>query len=164
MTPQIRAALRDAFGLAFDAGVQAAEGSHATRSRYRDEQQDAGVQRIAEQVSSAIERGIQAVPERLPIRTVSDHVAAAYGLPPRLLTAAWRRRDIVEARHVAMWIARTEGLWPLSIIGRVMGGRDHTSVMHAVASVEARRAADPDFSRRTDSLVAELTNATKGEY
>ena len=162
MSGDARARLLQAIGRAFDAGVQSAADSHATRRQYRAEQQDAAARLLDCYALGDIQRVAGAFPELMPIRSICTHVAAEYSLPPHLLTAHWRRADIVEARHVAMWIARGSG-WTLQAIGKVMGGRDHTSVIHALDRVRARRDADPDFRRRADRLVAELSHITEGE-
>jgi chromosomal replication initiator protein len=67
-----------------------------------------------------------------------------------------QRRDarFVEARWVAMWLARE--MTPLSYpeIGRALGDRDHTTVMHAVAGIRHRIATDEDFYRRVAGVRA----------
>lgn len=91
----------------------------------------------------------------MPPPSVADIVrlvATDYGLQPRLLCADWRRGDMVQARWVAMWIAREGCGKRLSTIGAAMGRRDHTTVSHGVQKVIARRQADPEFRNRTDRL------------
>ena len=95
-------------------------------------------------------------PTPAAIGRILQHVAEDYGLTVRMLRGDWRRRDMVEARWVAMWIAREAFARPLVLIGRVMGQRDHTTVLHGVEKIKERRAADAEFRARTDRLAAEL--------
>jgi len=95
----------------------------------------------------------------LTIGHIRHRVAVAYGLDPRLLLSARRARAVVRPRQVAMWLASR--LLPASPpqIGRAFGGRDHTTVTHALARVEAMRAADAAFAAFVDGLEAALAPA-----
>ena len=95
--------------------------------------------------------------------TIVSIVAAEFGLPAKLLCGDWRRRDMVEARHVAMWIAR-EGLGrSYSTIGAYLGRRDHKTVWNGVEATKARRDANPEFRARTDRLRDQAVNTIGGE-
>lgn len=56
-----------------------------------------------------------------------------------------RQRSIALPRHVCMYLARKCTRLSLEEIGGFFGGRDHTTVMHAVKTVESRVATDPEF-------------------
>lgn len=84
--------------------------------------------------------------------TIIRIVAEDFGLPTKLLRGDWRRRDMVEARQIAMWIAREGFGRTLASIGAFLGRREHTTVSHGVETVAARRARDPEFRARTDRL------------
>lgn len=65
-------------------------------------------------------------------------VAIAHGLTVRDLTGPRRHKNLVRARHHAMWeIKQNTGL-SLPQIGRLLGGRDHTTVIHGLRQYEAR--------------------------
>lgn len=95
-------------------------------------------------------------PAQATIGRILQHVADDYGLTVRALRGDWRRRDMIEARWVVMWIAREVFARPLVLIGRMLGNRDHTTVLHGVEKITERRAADAEFRARTDRLAAEL--------
>lgn len=86
-------------------------------------------------------------------RRVRDGVAAVFKVPPHALIGRSRRKPLVEYRQVAMWTIR-ECFPALSypMIGRLMGGRDHSTVIYGCRQVEARRARDPGFAELTDAL------------
>lgn len=77
-------------------------------------------------------------PARIHARTVIEFVAASYGLPPAALTGDCRRSVVVRPRQFAMYAIRQ--LCPhlsLNLIGRALGGRDHTTILHGVQRIEA---------------------------
>lgn len=62
-------------------------------------------------------------------------VSKYYSLGKRSLLGQSRARPISQPRQVLMYILRTELGLPLQEVGRVVGGRDHTTVMHAVDKI-----------------------------
>lgn len=75
-----------------------------------------------------------------------------------------RWRHVVVPRQLSMWLIRELGI-PPSIgrnpysyprVARMFSGRDHTTVMHAIARVTQYRETDPDFRDLSDRLLAEL--------
>ncbi len=65
------------------------------------------------------------------IKTVASH----FNLKPTLLFGPRRLKSLVLPRHLAMYVLRTELQLPLEEIGDLFGGRDHTTVMHAVEKI-----------------------------
>ena len=61
-----------------------------------------------------------------------------FGIEAELITGGSRRRPLVEARQVAMYVTRNMTDLSFPDIGRAFGDRDHTTVMHAVRKIEAR--------------------------
>ena len=61
--------------------------------------------------------------------------AARFGISVENLVSPCRKRAFVRPRHIAMLIARNEMGAPLSAIGRAFGGRDHTTVAHALDGI-----------------------------
>src|SRR5262245_8860032 len=72
---------------------------------------------------------------------IVDLVADRCQLSPKVLAGASRVANIAHARHLAMYLARQAGL-TLVEIGKHLGGRDHTTVMHACGKMEAAIAVD----------------------
>ena len=66
---------------------------------------------------------------------VIDAVSKYFQIGKRLLLGESRARPIARPRQVLMYILRTHLGIPLEEIGRVVGGRDHTTVMHAVEKI-----------------------------
>jgi len=79
-------------------------------------------------------------------RRIRQAVADAYTLTPAHLCAPCRAHPLAEARQVAMYLMRTRLLWPTPTrnaalpserIGRLLGHRDHSTVLHGVAVIAA---------------------------
>ncbi|MSQ11201.1 MAG: chromosomal replication initiator protein DnaA [Dehalococcoidia bacterium] len=75
-------------------------------------------------------------------------VARHYGLSPDALRGPVREKKVALARHVAMFLLQQELNVTLSQIGRVLGGRDHSTVDHACKRVEVM--SNVDAGLRTD--------------
>jgi chromosomal replication initiator protein len=88
-----------------------------------------------------------------PTTLVERAVAAEWsvvgpGPTPELLHSKRRTRALVEPRQVAMYLCRAVLGMTLHDIGAAFGGRDHSTVIHAVDRVKARVAAEPGFAQR----------------
>ena len=90
------------------------------------------------------------------IDTIKRLCVAAYGVSLIDLGSARRDRHTVDARHVAMWLARKLTAMSLPQIGRHIGKRDHTTVLHAVRRID--RMLETEAAMRIDvaGLVAAL--------
>lgn len=80
------------------------------------------------------------------IRAVSDHFA----IKKTSLLGAKRSRPIVVPRQILMYLLRVELGLPLQEVGRIVGGRDHTTVMHAVEKISGELSKNNAF--RNDVL------------
>jgi chromosomal replication initiation ATPase DnaA len=81
---------------------------------------------------------------RLPARTIIEMVVKKTGIPYAEIVGATRKRAVAVARHEAMYEVRTRRPdLSLPKIGRLFGGRDHTTVLYAVRKVEAEREGQP---------------------
>jgi chromosomal replication initiator protein len=62
-------------------------------------------------------------------------VARYFNVPPSALSAASRAKPVAEARHIAMYLLREDAQLPLKQIGRLLGNRDHSTVIHGCRKV-----------------------------
>ncbi|HEX2080654.1 MAG TPA: chromosomal replication initiator protein DnaA [Longimicrobium sp.] len=83
---------------------------------------------------------------------VRDRVAEAWGTTPDALQSKKRTKDLTIPRQVAMYLIKEMFDLALVEIGRLFGGRDHSTVIHSIAKVEEDMAADPEFRRRVGEL------------
>ncbi len=91
--------------------------------------------------------------KKLTIDEIQRKVADYYHLKLSDLLSARRAREVARPRQVAMYLAKKLTPRSLPEIGRRVGGRDHTTVMHAVKRIDELRAAD----REIDADVVHLT-------
>jgi chromosomal replication initiator protein len=94
-------------------------------------------------------------PGSLSIDQIIETVAQFYNLETKDLVGRRRSKDIVTARHMAMYLAREETDASLPQIGRALGGRDHTTVLHGYEKIRAQVEED-DRVRREMLAVREL--------
>jgi hypothetical protein len=100
--------------------------------------------------------GAPPAPKVLKVETILRTVARVYDLPYRDLMSARRTQNIVRPRQLAMWLAKRLTLQSLPEIGRRFGGKDHTTVLHAVRKIERLRLEDPELADELQRLEAEL--------
>ena len=86
---------------------------------------------------------------------IVEMVAARRRLSPKMVAGPSRVANVVRARHLAMYLGRQLGL-TLVEIGKHLGGRDHTTVMHGYGKIEAAVASDPQLNQEVRDLQAEL--------
>jgi chromosomal replication initiator protein len=95
-------------------------------------------------------------PKRIKIEDIQRVVARQYNVSRSDLLSSRRTANVVRPRQVAMYLAKTLTLRSLPEIGRRFGGRDHTTVLHAVRKIEALVARDVSLSEEVESLKRQL--------
>lgn len=83
-------------------------------------------------------------------------VAGHYGLKPAELRAKTKREAIVFPRQVAMYVLKESIGLSLPEIGRLFGDKHHTTALHSIRKITARREEDSDFDREVAALVAQF--------
>ena len=92
--------------------------------------------------------GTQEVTPELIIQVVADH----YGVTPLDLASQKRSKDIVYPRQIAMYLCRSMVDTSLQHIGKCLGGRDHTTIIHGIEKVEAELATNSSLQNTIDIL------------
>ncbi|MCL2713072.1 MAG: chromosomal replication initiator protein DnaA [Alphaproteobacteria bacterium] len=95
-------------------------------------------------------------PKRIKIEDIQRVVARQYSVSRSDLLSSRRTANVVRPRQVAMYLAKTLTLRSLPEIGRRFGGRDHTTVLHAVRKIEALVSKDTALSEEVESLKRQL--------
>ena len=92
--------------------------------------------------------------ERLiTIEEIQRRVGEVFGTKPQDLRAKTRTKAVAFPRQVAMYIARQLRSDSFADIGRAFGGKDHTTVLHAVNKIEALLQDDPKFRKTLDHII-----------
>ena len=95
---------------------------------------------------------LRANDRRVTIEEIQKRVAAHFNIRTSDMHSARRARSVARPRQVAMYLAKQLTSRSLPEIGRKFGGRDHTTVMHAVRKVEELREHDRAFAEDVDLL------------
>jgi chromosomal replication initiator protein len=101
---------------------------------------------------------LRAYDRRVTIEEIKKKVSEHYSLKVSDLESPNRSRSIVRPRQIAMYLARL--LTPRSYpeIGRRFGNRDHTTVMHAVETIQRLTGLDPAFKEEVEQLRLSIRN------
>lgn len=86
------------------------------------------------------------------LEEIARGVSTHFGLSRQDLIARRRTKKVAEARQVAMYIMRQHTGASFPAIGDFLGGRDHSTVVHACQSVERKRKTDPQFRQLLDTV------------
>jgi chromosomal replication initiator protein len=95
-------------------------------------------------------------PKRVKIEDIQRVVARQYNVSRSDLLSSRRTANVVRPRQVAMYLAKTLTLRSLPEIGRRFGGRDHTTVLHAVRKIEGLVGNDMALAEEIDILKRQL--------
>jgi chromosomal replication initiator protein len=107
--------------------------------------------------------GLGAAPRRkATVADIVEETASQFGVEKKDLIARDRRPDVAMARQVAMYVARELTSHSLPEIGRRIGGRNHTTVLHAVNRVKAAMEADAVVDATVNNLLRQLNPQTDG--
>ncbi|MCH8113654.1 MAG: chromosomal replication initiator protein DnaA, partial [Proteobacteria bacterium] len=101
---------------------------------------------------------LRAHSRRITIEEIQKRVAEHFNIRVADMHSARRARAVARPRQVAMYLAKQLTSRSLPEIGRKFGGRDHTTVMHAVRKVDQLRESDPGFAEDVDLLRRMLEN------
>jgi hypothetical protein len=85
---------------------------------------------------------------------VIEAVAEAFGVGAEELRGPSRRRELIAPRHAAMALCREVTELSLPAIGRIFGGRDHTTVLHAVRAAAERASASVEHRQAVEAARA----------
>jgi chromosomal replication initiator protein len=110
---------------------------------------DLSIERIDEILSHLVRQG---EPKRVRVEDIQRIVARHFNVPRSDLLSNRRTRTIVRPRQVAMYLAKTLTPRSLPEIGRRFGGRDHTTVLHAVRKIEGEQSKDLKLSQELEIL------------
>lgn len=91
-------------------------------------------------------------PRRIRIEDIQKVVANHFNVSKHDLLSARRTRAIVRPRQIAMYLAKTMTPRSFPEIGKRFGGRDHTTVLHAVRKVEELASADAALAQEIELL------------
>ncbi|MEX0885929.1 MAG: chromosomal replication initiator protein DnaA [Phycisphaeraceae bacterium] len=100
---------------------------------------------------------------QITLQQIIDTVTAFYNVRLSDLQSRRRHKSVTEPRQVCMYLARQRTRFSLEEIGGYFGGRDHTTVMHSIRTVQDRCAADGDFARQLTQMDEQIQSGKRRE-
>jgi chromosomal replication initiator protein len=94
--------------------------------------------------------------KRVTVDEIQKVVADYFKLKQADLLSERRTRAVARPRHVAMYLAKQLTTRSYPDIGRRFGGRDHTTVLHAVKRIEELKAAEPGLATDLEAITRKL--------
>ena len=107
-------------------------------------------------VEEVLANVLRANQRRISIDEIQTQVAEHYRIRKAEMTSARRAREVARPRQVAMYLSKQLTPKSLPDIGRRFGGRDHTTVIHAVKQIEKLRACDAELDADIRLLTRQL--------
>ncbi|MBC8309814.1 MAG: chromosomal replication initiator protein DnaA [Planctomycetes bacterium] len=98
------------------------------------------------------------VPTNISIQNILDSVTVFYNIKLSDLLSKRRHKSITVPRQVGMWLSRKHTRFSLEEIGGYFGGRDHTTVMHAIKTINKKIEDDEIFQREISLLGEQLSD------
>ena len=105
--------------------------------------------RLAERM---IKRAVKIDDKPLTVDEIIETVCNHFNVSPSAVGGKSRKRDFVVARQVSMYLAQKYTKMPASRIGKLVGNRDHSTVIHSCTQVENRLKVDKEFLAEIQSL------------
>ena len=90
------------------------------------------------------------------LQSIIESVTRYYDVKLTDLLSKRRNKSIAMPRQVCMYLARKHTRFSLEEIGGYFGGRDHTTVMHAVRTIDEKAGADPKLQAEIDRIESDL--------
>lgn len=100
--------------------------------------------------------------KKISIENIKNVVANHYKLDIELLNSSSRKREIVMARQISMYLAREYTKHSYESIGSYFGGKDHSTVMYSIKNVKNLLDVDRQFSEVVNNLEKEVQFTLKG--
>ena len=93
----------------------------------------------------------------LSMEDIVRKVSEVSGIPEDGIVGQSRKKEIVEARQTAMFLCRSVLDSSLNSVGIFFGGRDHTTVMHAIKAIEEKKSKKKNINENIAQITQELT-------
>ena len=105
--------------------------------------------RLAERI---IKRAVKVDNHPLTVDDILDKVCGHFGVAQQQVFIKSRKRNYVLVRQVSMYLAQKYTKMPASRIGQLIGGRDHSTVLHSCNAIEERLKVDKAFQAEVTSI------------
>lgn len=94
---------------------------------------------------SVIKRAVKVDNSPLTVDEIVEIVGQHFNVDSKAVNGKSRKRDVVTARQLSMYFAQKYTRMPASRIGKLIGHRDHSTVLHSISKIEERMSIDRKF-------------------
>ena len=99
-----------------------------------------------------IKRAVKVDNHPLTIDDILEKVCKHFGISQQNVFSKSRKREFVQVRQISMYLAQKYTKMPAARIGQLIGGRDHSTVLHSCSAVEQRLKVDKAFADDMNSI------------
>jgi chromosomal replication initiator protein len=96
--------------------------------------------------------------KEVTIDDILEIVCKHYGLELASIQTKSRKQEVVQARQIAMFLAKDNTDFSTARIGKLIGDRDHATVLHAFKTVKEREEVDKNFHEEMEEIRIALKN------
>jgi chromosomal replication initiator protein len=107
-------------------------------------------------VQDALKNLLEQKKKIITVEEIQKNIAGFYNTKISDIKSKKKNKVFIKPRHTAMFLTRQLTNLSLPEIGRHFGGRDHSTVLHAIQKIENMAKNDPDFQDTLDRLIKEL--------
>ncbi len=109
-----------------------------------------------ELVKNMVNRLVKHTQKEISINFIQKVVSGYFNMPPDMLQSKTRKREIVQARQIAMYFSKTLTKSSLASIGAQIGGKDHATVLHACKTINNLIDTDKRFKNQISDIEKKL--------
>ncbi len=109
-----------------------------------------------ELAAKLINKLVKNAKRELSIEYISKVVCDYFSMPVDALQAKTRKREIVQARQIAMYFSKSLTKYSLASIGAQIGSKDHATVLHACKTVNNLKDTDKNFRQFVEDIEKKL--------
>jgi len=95
-------------------------------------------------------------PSKLTPELILDTVASYFNLSTDSLKSKKRDRKTALARQISIYLIREKSDCSLKVIGNILGGRDHSTVLHGHQNINTQLIANPELQKEVDNIINRL--------
>ena len=104
------------------------------------------------------DRLVNNTPKEITVQEIKKAVCQYFDIAPDVLLSKTRKREICQARQIAMYLSRNHTKNSLSTIGSLVGGKDHATVLHSCNTVNNLMDTDRMFRQYVTDIEKQLKN------
>jgi chromosomal replication initiator protein len=109
-------------------------------------------------VRSVLKENLKSQKSKISLDDIIEKVAFYYKIPVNKIREKDRRKEVAHCRQVGMYIAKTITNHSLKTIGLNFGGRDHSTVIHAIQNIETMKSSDQTLVNEITYIIGSLEN------